>query len=151
MTATRPLRLITLHFSQIFLTDALTFMIGSLYGFRRFCDTETTLTFVTRKPRPARICMQNRQSVDKRLIVHQSFILYVILPRVRSYGVSSTRTLSPGSILIKFLRILPEICANTLCPLSSSTRNMALGKDSRMVPSNSMTPCFVTQLPQMDA
>src|SRR5271169_4176244 len=52
-------------------------------------------------------------------------------PRVRSYGESSTATLSPGRMRIKFLRILPETCASTWCLFSSSTRNMALGSGSR--------------------
>src|SRR4029079_17153248 len=33
------------------------------------------------------------------------------------------------------MRIFPEMCASTLCPLSSSTRNMALGSGSTTVPS----------------
>src|SRR6266496_3862315 len=38
---------------------------------------------------------------------------YVIRPRSKSYGDNSTRTRSPGSILMKCFRILPEICART--------------------------------------
>ena len=33
------------------------------------------------------------------------------------------------------MRIFPEMCASTLCPFSSSTRNMALGNGSTTVPS----------------
>src|SRR5215218_2270187 len=33
------------------------------------------------------------------------------------------------------MRIFPEMCASTLCPFSSSTRNMALGSGSTTVPS----------------
>src|SRR6188472_977304 len=33
------------------------------------------------------------------------------------------------------MRIFPDIWANTLCPFSSSTRNMALGSGSTTVPS----------------
>src|SRR5712672_1919825 len=33
------------------------------------------------------------------------------------------------------MRILPEMCASTLCPFSSSTRNMAFGNGSVTVPS----------------
>src|SRR5689334_12879617 len=33
------------------------------------------------------------------------------------------------------MRIFPEMCASTLCPFSSSTRNMALGRGSTTVPS----------------
>src|SRR4051812_12773126 len=34
---------------------------------------------------------------------------------------------------MKFLRIFPEICANTWCLFSSSTRNIALGRGSSTV------------------
>src|SRR5690606_41344634 len=40
---------------------------------------------------------------------------------------------------IKCMRILPEIWQSTLWPLSSSTRNIALGNGSMTVPSISMT------------
>src|SRR5690606_30238397 len=40
-------------------------------------------------------------------------------------------------------RIFPEIVASTLCPLVSSTRNIALGSASDTVPSISMTPSFL--------
>src|SRR5689334_17044255 len=40
------------------------------------------------------------------------------------------------------MRIFPEICASTLCPLSSSTRNMALGSVSSTVPVTSMASSF---------
>src|SRR5215831_14691287 len=59
-------------------------------------------------------------------------------PRVKSYGESSTATLSPARIRIKFLRILPETCASTWCLFSSSTRNMALGNGSMTVAMTSM-------------
>src|SRR6478735_3046265 len=36
------------------------------------------------------------------------------------------------------MRIFPEVCARTLCPFSSSTRNMALGSGSTTVPSRTM-------------
>src|ERR1700674_5076886 len=51
-------------------------------------------------------------------------------PRFRSYGESSTATLSPARMRMKFLRILPETCASTWCLFSSSTRNIALGNGS---------------------
>src|SRR5262245_16475089 len=63
---------------------------------------------------------------------------YVIRPRVRSYGDSSTLTLSPGRIRMKCMRILPETWASTLCPLSNSTRNIAFGSGSTTVPSTSI-------------
>src|SRR5690606_29894074 len=40
---------------------------------------------------------------------------------------------------MKCMRILPEIWQSTLWPLSSSTRNMALGNGSMTVPSISIT------------
>src|SRR5690242_15906274 len=63
-------------------------------------------------------------------------------PRVKSYGESSTATLSPAKIRIKFLRILPETCASTWCLFSSSTRNMALGNGSMTVAITSMASSF---------
>src|SRR5687768_8430364 len=59
-------------------------------------------------------------------------------PRVRSYGDSSTFTLSPVRMRMKFMRILPETWASTRCPLSSSTRNIAFGNGSTTVPSTSI-------------
>src|SRR5678816_1837295 len=56
-------------------------------------------------------------------------------PRVRSYGESSTSTLSPGRMRMKFLRIFPDTCARTLCLLCSSTRNIAFGSGSTTVAS----------------
>src|SRR5215467_518246 len=63
-------------------------------------------------------------------------------PRVRSYGESSTATLSPARIRMKFLRILPETCAKTWCLFSSSTRNMAFGNGSITVAMTSMASSF---------
>src|SRR6266436_10203453 len=59
-------------------------------------------------------------------------------PRVKSYGDSSTATLSPAKIRMKFLRILPETCARTWCLFSSSTRNIAFGSGSITVAMTSM-------------
>ncbi len=47
---------------------------------------------------------------------------------------------------MKCIRIFPEICAKILCPLSNSTRNIALGKVSATVPVTSMTSSFGTKL-----
>src|SRR5438270_9816485 len=60
-------------------------------------------------------------------------------PRFKSYGDSSTNTLSPGTTRMKFMRIFPEMCARTACPFWSSTLNMALGRASETVPSTSIT------------
>jgi methionyl aminopeptidase len=51
----------------------------------------------------------------------------------------STVTRSPAKIRMKFIRIFPETCASSLCPLASSTLNMALGSVSTTVPSTSIT------------
>src|SRR5215467_7238772 len=59
-------------------------------------------------------------------------------PRVRSYGESSTATLSPARIRMKFFRIFPEMCASTWCLFSSSTRNIAFGSGSITVAITSM-------------
>src|SRR5215216_5935482 len=74
--------------------------------------------------------------LDRRFHFHGVSYLnrYVIRPRVRSYGDSSTVTLSPGRIRMKCIRILPEMCARIMWPLSSLTRNMALGSVSETVP-----------------
>src|SRR6266550_7214122 len=63
-------------------------------------------------------------------------------PLVKSYGDNSTRTLSPGRMRMKCLRILPEMCASTLCLFSSSTWNMALGRVSKTVPVTSIASSF---------
>src|SRR5664279_456883 len=63
-------------------------------------------------------------------------------PRVRSYGDSSTRTLSPGRIRMKFLRIFPEMCASTWFLFSSSTLNMAFGSGSTTVAMTSIASSF---------
>lgn len=67
------------------------------------------------------------------------FDRYMIRPRVKSYGEISKRTLSPGKIRIKCIRIFPLMCARTVCPFSSSTLNIALGNGSKTTPSTSMT------------
>src|ERR1700691_1745293 len=43
---------------------------------------------------------------------------------------------------MKFLRILPEMCASTLCLFSSCTRNIAFGKGSMTVAITSMASSF---------
>src|SRR6266568_8193545 len=63
-------------------------------------------------------------------------------PRVKSYGESSTATLSPARMRMKFLRILPETCARTWCLFSSSTRNIAFGSGSITVAMTSMASSF---------
>src|SRR5204863_4713018 len=67
----------------------------------------------------------------------------VIRPRFKSYGDSSTRTLSPGTTRMKFIRILPLICASTEWPFWSSTLNIAFGRASETVPSTSMTSLWL--------
>src|SRR5215208_8055079 len=59
----------------------------------------------------------------------------IIRAFVRSYGESSTETLSPGTMRMKCLRILPEICARTLRWPGRSTRNIVPGKTCVTVPS----------------
>src|ERR687887_1674828 len=44
------------------------------------------------------------------------------------------------------MRIFPEICARTLWPLASSTRNIAFGRGSTTVPSTSIAPSFFGKL-----
>src|SRR5512147_181106 len=47
---------------------------------------------------------------------------------------------------MKCMRILPEMWARTLWPVSSSTRNMALGSGSSTVPSTSMASSLAIDL-----
>src|ERR671921_208351 len=47
---------------------------------------------------------------------------------------------------MEFIRILPEMCASTLCPFSNSTRNCVLGSASVTVPSTSMTSSLAKDL-----
>src|SRR5438094_1792374 len=61
---------------------------------------------------------------------------------VRSYGESSTETLSPGTIRIKCLRILPEIWASTFRWPARSTRNIVPGKTWVTVPSITICSSF---------
>lgn len=49
------------------------------------------------------------------------------------------RTLSPTTILMKRLRILPEIWASTSCPLGRRTLNMVPASTAQMVPSTSIS------------
>ena len=67
---------------------------------------------------------------------------YVIRPLVRSYAESSTSTLSPGRIRMKFLRIFPDAWASTSCPLGSSILKKALGSASLTRPSTSIASFF---------
>src|ERR1700722_19801913 len=63
-------------------------------------------------------------------------------PRLKSYGVISTCTRSPGRMRILCIRILPELWASTLWPFSNSTRNIAFGSGSITVPSRTIASSF---------
>src|SRR5271166_60836 len=63
-------------------------------------------------------------------------------PLVRSYGVISTRTLSPASTRMRFLRILPAVWAIISWSFSSLTRKVALGSNSTTNPGNSNSSSF---------
>ena len=68
-------------------------------------------------------------------------------PLVRSYGESSTSTLSPGMIRIKFFRISPLRWQVNSWPLSSSTANIPLDSAFCTVPSVTIVPCLLTSCP----
>src|SRR6266852_3277992 len=59
-------------------------------------------------------------------------------PRVKSYGLISTRTRSPSKMRIRNLRIFPPVYASSSCPLSSLTLNCVFGSASTTVPSISI-------------
>src|SRR5215207_2059744 len=56
-------------------------------------------------------------------------------PRLRSYGETSTRTLSPGSTRMRNRRILPARWASSSWSFSSFTRNSKFGRVSVTSPS----------------
>src|ERR1039457_4549852 len=68
-------------------------------------------------------------------------------PRLRSYGLSSIATRSPGRIRMKFLRIRPETCARAWCLFSSSTLNIALGSVSTTTAITSIASSFDKRSP----
>src|SRR5215472_3421887 len=63
-------------------------------------------------------------------------------PLVKSYGVISTRTLSPASTRMRFLRMRPAVWAMISCSFSSLTRNVAFGSNSVTTPGNSKSSSF---------
>lgn len=65
-----------------------------------------------------------------------------IRPLVRSYGDNSTRTLSPGTMRIKFFLIRPATCAKTSVPVSNCTRKRVFAKAAVTVPSTSNASSF---------
>jgi len=67
----------------------------------------------------------------------------VILPLVKSYGVISISTLSPGKTFIMFTRIFPDKWPKTVCPALNWTQKTALGRFSITLPSSSIISFFV--------
>ena len=88
MTRTTRLRRITLHLRQIFFTDASTFIFFSR------CSVPTRLR------RRATGIAEASDPCPLNLIPDNHFARKMILARDKSYGVSSTVTLSPGRILM---------------------------------------------------
>src|SRR5580765_6773378 len=119
---------------------------GSPYFWRCLClGLRLQITRITPLRRTILQCSQIFFT-DERTFMGRLLYLYryTIRPRLRSYGESSTVTLSPGRILMKCIRILPEMWASTLWPFSSSTRNIAFGSGSTTVPSTWMPSSFAT-------
>src|SRR5881296_4714840 len=114
------------------------------YPWRALCRGFLQITRVTPRRLMILQCSQRTLIDGLTFIVRSRGYLnrYVIRPRVRSYGESSTLTRSPGRIRMKFIRILPLTCASTRWPLSSSTRNIAFGSGSTTVPSTSIASSF---------
>ena len=71
----------------------------------------------------------------------------IMRPLVRSYGVISTTTLSPCNTRMRFLRILPAVCARISWSFSNFTRNIALGRTSLITPLNSIRSSFDILIP----
>ena len=86
-------------------------------------------------------CVASVQRHAKSHDVHRSaFYLcrYVIRPRVRSYGDSSSDTRSPFMILMRLRRSLPAMVARTFIPASNSMENIPALNFSMTFPSTSM-------------
>ena len=66
----------------------------------------------------------------------------IIRPRFGSYGVISTTTRSPGTIRMKFLRILPDTWARMTRPPSISTRNWVFARAWTTRPSTVIASSF---------
>ena len=92
ITITRPWRLMILHFSQIRLTDGRTF--NAVLSFRRPRAAELPAIGAAFPGLPRRRCY--------------TLWRYVMRPRVKSYGESSTVTRSPGRMRMKCMRIFPD-------------------------------------------
>ena len=67
---------------------------------------------------------------------------YVIRPFVKSYGDSSSETLSPFMILMRFRRSRPAIVARTVFPKSSSMENIPALNFSTTLPRTSIASSF---------
>ena len=109
MILMEPLRRMTLHFSQIGFTDALTFTIFFSFPKRstsiiasNICKSKYESDKVTEK---ITLCLWHFHTCQ--VPVKDYLSLQMILPFVRSYGESSMVTLSPGKILMKFMRSFP--------------------------------------------
>lgn len=96
----------TLHFSQIGLTDDLTFTAKASF--------QTSSVAIIAQPF---LSTQGKfYKIYKEYFVHIFLLFYLslqmILPFVKSYGDNSIVTLSPGRILMKFILNLPLIVAS---------------------------------------
>ena len=100
-----PFLLMTLHFSQIGLTDDLTFTAKA--SFQTSSVAIISQPFLSTQGKFYKIYIEYFVWIF--LLFYLS--LQMILPFVKSYGDNSIVTLSPGRILIKFILNLPLIVA----------------------------------------